>query len=207
MSADLDTLTTRLLVRLGLPSTDGMFPTGTTDQLINDGLKAMATDYDWPWLQVDTTFSTAVGDENYTPPANWTRTLWISDGQNDLELRQRRDLTRWLDTANLGRSRFYAVYGEQIILAPIPNEVRTLRHGYIRSEAVLATGTDVALCPAPYDDLIVHYAMQEAAIFLKDSTMYQMAGQEIAKQKQRISDNIRRSASPVRIKARKDWGL
>ncbi len=207
MSADLDTLTARLLVRLGLPATDGMFPTGTTDQLINDGLRAMATDYDWPWLQVDTTFSTAVGTEAYTPPANWTRTLWISDGGDDLPLRQRRDLTRWLDTSNTGNPRFYAIFAERIILAPIPSSVRTLRHGYIRSEAVLSVGTDVALCPATYDDLIVQYAMQEAAVLLKDSTLYQMAGQEIAKQKQRISDNMRRSASPVRIKARQDWDI
>lgn len=185
-----------------------MFPAGTLTQLLNDGLKKMATDFDWPWLQTVTSLSTTAGEETYSPPSDWTRTLWIADHTQLLKLRARQDLVRYLGfngTGSSGKPLFYSITGESIVLAPTPNEAATLQHAYVKAENVLSADGDTALCPLHYDELIILYAQQEAAVLLKDRLMYEMAGAEIEKWKMRLKDNIRRSAGTSRPIARTDW--
>jgi len=200
--ADLTALRARLLNDLGFPSDDAHFTTTILDSLINSALEDIATDYDWPWLQIETTFPTVNAQQAYTPPAGWTRTVWISDDHGrDIQAVQRRDLIQYDGT--VGRPHVYAISAEKIRLGPTPNAVITMSHGYIGKETALASPTDVPLCP--YPGLIIAYAGARAARKLDDSTLLSMFQIEKKEQIDRIKDNMRRTSSPISIRTRSDF--
>jgi len=211
MSRELIDLRADFRARLGVNAADRMFPDDVVTGFINAGLRMMATDYDWPWLQAEASFSTAAGIHGpYNPPADWTRTLWIARDGTDMELRQRRDLQRFIGfngNGSSGHPSLYAVSGDRIYLAPTPSEVFTIQHGYIRKEDALVADDDQALCPEEYDDLIVCYALILAGQRLKDSTIVNMYQGAVGDWKRRVADNVRRSASPSRIRVRRDWQM
>lgn len=211
MAKTLADLKARTLIKLGLPSDDALVPAATLTQCINNGLTKMAMDYDWPHLYTQVTITTVAGTRLYglpdgTPDPQWVRTIWISkdDVGVDLIQRQRRDLTIY-SAASRGKPRWYAENGQAVLIAPTPDGVYSLTHVYIRTEPELVDDGDEPLCPEHMIDIVVCYAVSEASIFTKDTTIKNMADTEIQGWIKRMRDNVHMSASTMRIRVRQDW--
>jgi hypothetical protein len=218
MAVTLTDLYNLVLHKLGLQSDDQMVQTGNVYKSINTGLKAMATDYDWPWLITSHDISTVAGTEAYaletglespTPFPIHVRTLWIANealGRN-LKAVQRKVLTKWYVTDSAqGPPLFYSVYGASIRIAPRPDKVYTLKHTYIQPEPDLTSGSDEPLCPEHFSDVIACYAAFEECTRLKDFSQRAAFQADITAWKQRMKDNVRQEASTLSIQARDDWG-
>jgi hypothetical protein len=185
-----------------------MVPTADLDSSINSGLRAMAADYDWPWLQVEGSLVTVANQSTYATSGltGWVRTLWIQDDARDLEYRQRREVTRY--KLNTGpRAFIYTISADQIVLAPTPTEVRTLTHAYIRTEPPLVNGSDAIVCPDHFSDLAVLYATIEEATRLKDTALRNLLISDKNEWIGRLRDNVRRSSATVRLRSRNDWAM
>lgn len=207
MAKTLQDLRDRLRHKVALPSNDQMVPDTDLDISINDGMNAMAADYDWPWLFKGETITTVAGQAAYLLPADHVRTLWVSDdtiGQ-DLIAKQRRDLTRWIVIQ--GRPYYYSVYGAGIRFGPKPDAVYTFSHTYLQAEPALVDPTDEPLCPDIYSDLIVLYAAIEEATRLKDFTQRTAFMNDAAAWTAKIKKHVRQEASTLRIKTRQDWPI
>lgn len=212
MATTLTDLRAALRSRVSLPADDPMVADADVDIDINAGLQAMASEYDWPWLQVeDAAMVTVAGARTVAPPAGWVRTLWIADFSiaSELELRQRRDLIRYETVTGGGqnRPRLYAIGADVIVLAPTPNAVYTYTHAYIKQENVLSSGSDAMLAPDRYKGLIVAYAAIQTGTRLKDAFIVSAARADADGWIKRMKDNVRRTASTVRVKTRNDWSM
>lgn len=207
MAFDLDAITALTLHKLGLPADDQMVQPANLYLSINTGLKAMATDYDWPWLMTSEAITTIAGTSVYALPANHVRTLFIADNARETNLiaRQRQDLVRY--ASKTGPPIYYTVYGTAVRLAPVPDTVTALDHVFIQFEPVLVDGDDQPLCPEHFGDLIAVYAAYEECTRLKDFSQRNAFAQDIAAWKQRMKDNVRQEASTLRIRARSDWAV
>lgn len=207
MAKTLDDLIDRLRHKLALPSNDQKVPDSDLTISLNDGMNAMAADFDWPWLFTSETITTVAGTVAYSLPARHVRTLWVVNdvlGQ-DLTAKQRRDLSKWLVIS--GQPYYYSTYGFAIRLGPKPDAVYTFTHTYLQAEAALTTGTDEPLCPDHYSDLIVLYAAVEEATRLKDFTQRNAFQADINAWVKRMKSHVRQEASTLRVKTRSDWPI
>lgn len=155
--------------RLGVPSTDSMFTSGVCTNLINSALHMNEMDADWPWLETSETIAPVNGQENYTPNANWLRTLELQWGDypplTKVDIRDLRAIG-----SPAGRPQFYAVYGDQLRVRPVPTGTTpTMTHLYIRTQPDLSSGSDSPLMPANF-----HYAIVELAAYLGFRRIHQL---------------------------------
>lgn len=202
MSSTLAALRTAVLNRVGLPSTDGMAQPTTLDSLLNEAARDLATDKEWPWLEAEGTFTLTAGTTSYTPAAGVTRTQFLAIESDDLELRQRRDLTRL--AGQTGRPLVYAESGERLLFAPTPDQDYTITHGYVSEETTVVGDSDVFLCPVRYEALIVLGASVKLAVRLKDRELVAELRKERAEMLARTVDNARRSAALPKVRIRGD---
>lgn len=207
MAKTLADLIVRVRYKLALPSNDQKVTDTALTISINNGMNAMATDYDWPWLMAGETITTVAGTTAYNLPTRHVRTLWVSDATRGLDLAalQRRELTKWIYES--GPPAFYSAYGAGIRFGPTPNAVFSLAHTYIQAEPPLTTGAQEPLCPEHYSDVIVLYACIEEATRLKDFSQRNAFMQDLQLWMKRMRDNVRQEASTLRVKTRADWPL
>lgn len=208
MAKTLDDLIDRLRHKLALPSDDQLVPDPDLSISINDGMNAMAADYDWPWLITGETITTVAGTAAYNLPTRHMRTLWIANEPYGYQLvaRQRKQMSRFYGT-NFQRDYplYYTAYATGIRLAPVPNAVYLLSHTYIAAEAPLTTGSQEPLCPEHFTELLVLYAAMEEATRLKDFSQRSAFAQDAERWKLRIKDQVRQEASTLKIQTRGDW--
>lgn len=203
MTTTLSTLRTLVIDKLGLTTNDGRMTSASLNRSINTGLQKLATDYDWPWLVVDTTLTTAAGDDSYSPPSGWTRTKRLSYENDLLTERQRDDFVLWNEVENVPH--LYAVEGTTIYLCPTPNNTYSLTHTYITAETVLSGDSDTPLCPDYYIDVVVTYAALDMARKIKDTSLLNTLEQERKDWLKRIRDNVQRTYKSPQISTREDW--
>lgn len=201
----LTNLIARVYEAVGFPTDDGTITSSAVTSFLNRALERIATEKDWPWLEFTTTHSTAAGTATITPPTGWTRTQFLYIGSSELELRQRRDLIRLAEVT--GRPTLYAEQGDTLVLAPTPNGVYTVNHGYIKKENVLSSGSDTTLIPTEYAQLVVAGAGANVARRLRDRQMEKMFEDEYARELSKVVDNVRRTAALGRVKRRHDWSI
>lgn len=161
--------------RLGVDSSDGLLTPAVINAFINDANHQIELMHDWPWLQTDETITTVAGQDSYTPGAFntahdangntliWHRTDELRDGVDAtvLERQSNTELDdRWRPT-DMGKPREWAVYKDQIILRPVPDNVYTIVHRYVRQENDLVNTTDLPSMPAS-----AHAAIADLATFL-----------------------------------------
>jgi hypothetical protein len=160
-----------VLHKLGLPSTDRRVSTDHVYKSINNALRKLSRDFDWPWLVTTETISLNSGDSTYTPPADWARTLWIASEQYGYEIRnaQRRSILRW--GTSQGYPKFFSVQGNVIKFAPGVNRDMDLQHAYIAKEGPLDDDSTEVTCPDDMIDIVYLYAAIEEATRLKDATL------------------------------------
>lgn len=212
MASTLQDLRDRLRHKLALPEADLMVPNSDLDISINDGLNAMSTDYDWPWLFTQADITTVAGTSAYALPTTpiFVRTLNVTNVGlgRDLLARQRRDLSRFYQTqVQTGEPLYYSTYGASIRLAPVPDQVYTIRHVFVQAEPPLVSGSDVPLCPDHFSDTIVLYAAVEESTRMKDFGQRNAFLADIQAWKARMRDNVRQTASTLKIRARSDYWI
>jgi hypothetical protein len=197
-------LRTKVLYRLGLPTTDAMVPNADLDQSINNGLDAMAADYDWPWLYSEYTANTTPGT-NLFSTGDKQRVLWVAYGSDLLTLSTQEDMIRFADRT--GQPTYWTSAANALYVHPVPDAAYTLKVAVIQVTTPLTTGTDVANVPDMYSSLAVIYAAMEHAVRLKDTKLFSMLSAQKDAWLKRVKDNARFEAGTVRIRTRTDWVL
>lgn len=156
---DLTTLQGEVRTRTGTPTDDSLITSAVLIQVINAALQHNSSERDWPWLEKTATIATANGDPDYAVPADWMRTVSVI-GASGVPLR--RTPIDELDYLNgAGTPRFFGIYGDQVVVKPVPVGTENLTHRYIGTQPALAAGGDTPLMPAGY-----HYAIVEYAAYL-----------------------------------------
>lgn len=212
--ADLAALRTKVLDRIGVPSTDPQFPTALLNRFVNDAVHFIETDHDWPWLDASATITTAAGTSTYAFPADYRRTRSIlapSGGQLVPMPRYAIDELddRWPTSGARGRPAGWGVDGEQIVLRPVPNAALTLTHRYVKAEPDLAVDADTPLMPSAF-----HPAIAEVATWMalrRDqqdpravSAWAAWAGEQTG-WRYKMLDDSRRYQGPARVRVRSDY--
>lgn len=194
---NLGTMRTDLQTRLGVPSGDALFTTAVCTILINDANHATEVRADWPWLEQSESINTANGTDAYTPAGTgWMRTISLTiSGRDPMERVSIGEIDRMLGAS--GDPRFYAVYGDQLLLRPVPTSILAMKHRYVRSEPELANDSDTPLSPVSFHAAIVELA---AAYGFRRANRNAEAGAAMASYEQWIGRMLaradRRSTDP-----------
>jgi hypothetical protein len=175
--------------------------------LIDAALQRVSLLHDWPWLEATENIATVAGTAEYTPNANWRTTLRLErDGHPDIEYRIPRDLAGYRQQ-NTGAPLLYTVERGKLIFAPVPDDVYTIQHVYIRTEPAVTTGTDVPLIPTWAENLVVVTAAHMLAATIKDGPLMKLLEPEMVDTYNALKDEVRRSRGFGKPKRRKDTGL
>lgn len=157
---DLTAFQAALRTRLGVPSSDGLYPAATLTELINSGLHYSETEFAWPWLEKEGNVVTAIGTSSYALPADYRSSIGVLN-PDGFPLEQVDAKMLRLIVGASGKPKLWDVQGVNLRLAPNPDAIATLIHVYIGTETDLAAGADLPKIPAVY-----HNAVVEAAAYL-----------------------------------------
>lgn len=120
-------------------------------ELVNEALQAVATEYDWPWLQATRTFTTIPKVGVYALPFDANRVRYVT--MNGAELAKRRVVD-----LDIGRSG-WTVFGDRLVLYPPPGGEAEVTVHYHGTESELVADTDSPALPAEYDHAVVEFAL------------------------------------------------
>lgn len=166
---------------------------------LNNALKTIATDKDWPWLYTEETFNSAANDSQYDLPAGYTRSAFITfDGGGPIEPSTR--ITHAQDRVTTGVPSSYVIEGTQLRLYPTPRSVAPVVHAYYQAEPALVDPTDEPLLPDAYSNWAVLEAAIEVSIRTNNLSRLQTLRDRAAQVRQGVVDNYRRSNAPGRIR-------
>lgn len=201
---NLAALRDQVRLRTNSSSTDATLDPSTLNAFINSANFQIASEADWPWRQVSTTFSTVLGTDTYTPPTDWLRTKMLKVA-NEVPMRLLSviDLEqRWYSTQMTGIPREYTIEADQIILRPIPDGVYVVTHRYVKVEPVLDTDEDTPLMPSQFQSAIV-----ELAAYLSHRRMGNTNDADVAKAaysdwRNRMVSEHSRTMAPKRVRVR-----
>jgi len=133
------------------------FDAAAQTEFLNDALRAVATEADWPWLETTVTVALAAGDAVYALPTGYLDTRSVTSAGRSLERIAIEDADRfasWQSAPPLA----YAIEGADLVVCPTPAAVGELLHRYTAAETVLAADGDVPLLPASFHPVVVCYA-------------------------------------------------
>lgn len=184
---------------------DGTLTPPALDGLVNEANLAVCADRDWPWLRTTATFSTVSGTGDYTPPADWIRTLSVRVvDEQQMVLLTPDDLDgRYPDSATRGTPSAYAVDGSILRLRAIPNGVFSVLHRYVKVPALLVNDADIPDLPPLFHPILAEYACALAFRRIGDDTRAVMAKAEVDEWRRRMLDDMRRTkqTSSIRVRA------
>lgn len=195
--------------RLAAATNDALLTQAALYQSINNGLVNFAAEREWYWLDATTTITTSEGVGSYDLPANCTQIHVVNNeaggqgGVFELDQVQYRELIRYANSQT-NIPRMYALIGNQIILAPVPNSVFNIFLYYQQAETVLTGDSDEILCPDFYADVVVTYAALDAAIMIRDQGLIGSLTQLQQQQLERVDKEVWRSDVGPRIVTRTD---
>lgn len=197
---------TDVLDMLGLQAGDPFWPDAKLNRFINRALRHISTRHDWPWLEVETTFNTAVGTKDYSPPAGWRKTEQIAIRGDDLDYRTKRDAKEYEGYDN-SLPVVYTFVADQIRLLPVPSTIVEVTHVYTRHEPELTLDTSEPILPEEYADYLTVTAARRAAAAMGDSERMLTMAALIDDWERRLDDDVLRSKAYPKVKARRDWRL
>jgi hypothetical protein len=131
-----------------------MDPVALTE-LVNEALQAVATEYDWPWLQGTHTFTTQSGVDTYALPFDANRIRYVT--MNGTEVTKRR-----IVDVDIGRSG-WTVFGDQLVLSPPPGGATPVVVRYHGTESDLVADSDSPALPPEYDHAVVEFAVMRVS--------------------------------------------
>lgn len=213
--ADLSELRTKVLDRIGVPSTDPNFPAALLTRLVNDAMHFIETDYDWPWLHASATITTTEGIDGYSLPVEYYRrsrgVLAPSSGTpNPLAEFSIDELDNRWPTNTSGTPAAWGIEGQQLVLRPVPNGAFTLTHRYVMAEPDLVNDSDTPLMPPAF-----HAAIADVAAWMalrrdqqdpRAVSAWAAWSNEQSGWRRKMLDDARRYRGPARVRVRSDWG-
>ncbi len=150
--------------RMGLDANDGLIAPATINGFINESNHIIEQESDWPWLEVQETITMTAGTATYTPggtatPNLWLRTRFISNDFGEVVEWYSYEslLDRWRNTTT-GKPIEWAMYGDTIHFAPVPDSAYAYTHYYQRMEPDLVNPLDTPIMPPTYHNAIIEYA-------------------------------------------------
>lgn len=209
----LSELRSRTRSLIGLPTDDEFITDAEINTAINAGLREMASDFDWPWLQKVVTWNTVPQQQVYSfSSINASDLVRIqslytsSDTINGFALTSRQFpfIVSFLNIQPSMPSDF-SVVADSLYLAPIPNSVYPMTMLYICFEPTLSADSDTSLVPEQYSDVPCVYAAIWLAAKMQDQTRQQIYLQMKQDWIQRVSKNVIRTTVAPAIVQRDDW--
>lgn len=200
--SSLSTLRTRVMERATISVVDPDTSTLKVTAAVNSALRQVTLEHDWPWLQQTATLSVVADTAFYPVPADWLRTIHITDPAtgDKLLLSSLESLDR-LGTLK-GPPSIYCVYSSAILLGPTPSAATSLRHRYIRLENTLTADADTPLIPVEYEEGVIEYASFLVLRHMKESARARECRDAYINWVNRARDNIRQGREPVRVQHR-----
>lgn len=179
--------------------------TALTDAVLMDFLTEaagnLALEADWPWLEVKTSLATVAATSEYTPPADWLRTVSLVETSTGAAL-DYRHAGEADEIIGSGRPYIYAIDSEKIILKPIPDAVYTYTHRYVSIENIVDAGAETFRLPVPFESALRELAL--TYIYRAQHRLDEAGVAEAAYQKwlRRAKDNLIRSSQSRRVRVR-----
>lgn len=150
---DLDAYRTAVNTQCGIS-----LSSAAVDLVINQALRQVAAERDWPWLDLEETGTwPAAETTTLDAAAKAVRSVNIGGYRFDPMPEQDADLD-WAVRVVKG----YSVAGRELRVAPQPDEGTDYTVWYVAYENTLVNGTDVSLCPDQFADLAVLLACSMA---------------------------------------------
>jgi hypothetical protein len=198
----LSEMRTAVRSRLGNPATDGFFSDAQLNDFINEALQVISSEDDWPWLQASENIALVAGTAAYTPVAGWVRTKQLFIQESDpLTFLPLAEIDSY-GIAHTGTPDAYTIFGEQILVRPVPQVAATLIHQYVKTEPIITVDGTSPIMPVMFHFSIVAYAthlankrqgdLQQANVELEDYKMWY----------RRMVSFRRRSQVPMRVRVR-----
>jgi hypothetical protein len=195
-------LRTAVRTRIGNPSTDGFFSDAQLNDLVNEALQAISIEDDWPWLQTSENIALVAGTAAYTPTAGWVRTkqLFIQEG-DPLTFVSLAEIDAY-GIQNRGTPDVYTIYGDQVLVRPVPQVAATLIHQYNKSEPLITVDGTSPLMPVIFHYAIVAYAAHLAQKRQGDLAQADAELRDYKEWYKRMVSFRRRSQVPMRVRVR-----
>lgn len=194
-------------LRCGIAATDGLATDEDLTTIVNSALRYVSALRDWPWLVATESFSTVVGQTEYTPSdSDWRTTIRLEIPEHDFPLTHRtpRQVAKFLNHEGPYPVIYYVERGK-IILAPKPTQVVTVKHVYLINETPLDSDSDEPLCPDYAIDLVIIKAAKTLAPRIRDNTLMRQLQGEWEEAVGSLLDEVNRSRGSVIPSHRTDW--
>ena len=135
------------------------------NNVINQGLRVLATKFKWPWLAASTTLSTVAGTTTYAMPSDLTHTAAITHQtkpQRLVEVAPHQILGPRGGDLPSGAPTSYYIHGSNIYLDKVPTEAATYDWLYFTQVSVLDNDTDVPAFAEEFHLVLADYAIAQA---------------------------------------------
>lgn len=191
---------------VGLHTNDQAAPSEIVNEFINQANQSISTEKDWPWLYQEVTGVTTAESADLALPEGLTRIVFLTVRGNDLAGRGTRDLAQFRTTTdgvvNYGPPTAFAQAGTVLKLSPVPEAGTAYPYvlGYIGTEPLLEQDADTPLLPSVFQGWIVVRAAISLAIRSNNTQRLAALQDEDVEWEKRVTDNVRRSASPPFIR-------
>ena len=184
--------------RLAVSDNDTFLTDTRLADFINQAIRQITLEHDWPWLQKTTTIQTVAGVSEYDLPDDFLRMgSLVQVGSNrELEYQPVQQADRWISEGN---PLVFSIYGGKLLLKPTPNGELEFQLRYICYEPELVSGSDVALIPDYWDDGVLEFSVYLAARSIKRFDEAELALAAYREWLARGRDNTRQVKSPNRV--------
>lgn len=144
---------TSVKLRTGVGSTDPLFTDAVLNALINDSLRRVSVQQDWPWLEQTGTAATVAGTSTLTLPA-FRKVRWLRWEDREVPFMNQRERSTYYNET--GAPEWYTEEAGSVILLPTPNAVYSIGYGIIRDkDTVLVADGDSPLIPDWAVELVI----------------------------------------------------
>jgi len=184
---------------------------------INDVYKDVASRTDWTWLQSSSNFDTVVGGYSYSPAADCTRIYQVRTKDNEITPQTREWLfanhPEYPEYTDLGGSitnaygdpTDYVYWDGEVLLYPIPDDVRTVYYLYRKTVSDLSSPSDAPIIPEEHREVLVLGAYTKwLTADEADEYMLQNAKSEY---EQKIQTMIAQDASKKNVGSNIPWAV
>lgn len=125
--------------------------------VVNAAVHHVETEHDWPWLEATESINTSSGDSSYPADDTWRRTVSLRLPSGfQLEQVTIEEVDRY--TVDSGEPKFFAVFGDELVVGPTPSSTLSLQHRYVRTEPDLVGDSDTPILPVTWHLAVVEYA-------------------------------------------------
>ncbi|MEE9125355.1 MAG: hypothetical protein V3U14_12830 [candidate division NC10 bacterium] len=200
----LSAIRTEILDAAGLASDDVRFGTATLNRMINRALRSVSKEHDWPWLQSSGTITTVADQTAYTQASPWRKTIRLSYQSTSLQQIGPLEAPNYFDLTSKNPTVYY-MEEQQVHLLPTPNAVFSVDHSFLTFEVALSGDTDEPALPDDYMDMLFARALMLVAIKLRDSELYNLAGEDWKLWIRRTADDVMQSKGPLKLTVRRGF--